>query len=380
MEPEDGEVRPPLPDDRGDFIAGLVQLVRLAAAGATVGELADLGASAAASLIGAPGALVVELRGDRLELLAARGWEESITAALIDPVEPVAGVRVATTEPGPNGSGVGIAGVETDSVLAVPITVRGRLWALLAIYEAAKPAGVDRARPAPAPASIDGALEIIAHVMGSAEEAHRAREDLQHVLHHDQVTGLANRSLLVERAEQALGEGRRLLGAVCIDIDGFSAINAAFGYREGDRILTELGARLRRTARGTDFVARDGADRYVVLCEQMSGESALFDEAEKLRRSVTGTVRVGERDVVIRASAGVSMAGVGTTTDELLEKADMAMHVAKDQGRGRVVAFDAPVHSVRLARFELEGDLRRAPVRASFSCTTNLWSTSRAAR
>jgi diguanylate cyclase (GGDEF)-like protein len=206
-------------------------------------------------------------------------------------------------------------------------------------------------------------LAVIAHVLATAKETRLAHHDLERLVLHDPLTGLPNRAQLVDRLDHAIRRGRperMLLAVVCLDVDRLRVVNDTLGYRAGDELLFDLGCRLAQSARPEDTAARYSADKFVVLCEGLPGESAVHVEAERLRRSVSGTVQVAGRDLVVIASAGLTIARAGASSDELLREAELALYQAQDRRRGHVERYDPPLHDWRFRRFELESDLRRA--------------------
>lgn len=172
-------------------------------------------------------------------------------------------------------------------------------------------------------------------------------EQLRHLAHHDPLTGLANRTLLVQRLESALERPRpaaATVGVVYIDLDGFKLVNDAWGHREGDLLLQEVARRVRASVRPVDVVARMGGDEFVVACLGLSGEDELREIAERIRVAVSAPYGAASDAPFdrISASVGVALSGRNSTTRSLLAAADRAMYDAKRAGRAATAPLTAP--------------------------------------
>jgi diguanylate cyclase (GGDEF)-like protein/PAS domain S-box-containing protein len=181
-------------------------------------------------------------------------------------------------------------------------------------------------------------------------------ERLAHAAIHDALTGLPNRSYLIDRLSLALGRAERKgheIGVIFLDVDRFKFVNDSLGHVTGDELLKLMAERLRAVMRTRDTIARFGGDEFVVLCEDMADADAVMEVAERVAGAVALPVSVGGQEVFVTASLGVAVSKNGTgLPEELLRDADNAMYRAKDLGRARIVLFDeeapAPdVHHVR---------------------------------
>jgi diguanylate cyclase (GGDEF)-like protein/PAS domain S-box-containing protein len=190
-------------------------------------------------------------------------------------------------------------------------------------------------------------------------------EQLQHQAFHDTVTGLANRALFHDRVHHALerqgrdGDG---LSILLLDLDDFKAVNDSLGHALGDRLLTEVGNRLRTLVRGADTVARMGGDEFAVLMEEASTEEA-GDTAERILEGLKAPFQLDGKDVLVRASLGIAIVQAGDedeSAEEVLRNADVAMYMAKAEGKGRYQIFEPTMHNSVLKRLELRADLLRA--------------------
>ena len=181
------------------------------------------------------------------------------------------------------------------------------------------------------------------------------RRRLESTLHqqafYDQLTGLANRALLIDRTEHALSRTRRELtqiAALYIDLDSFKTINDTLGHAAGDEVLIEMARRLTAGRRVTDTVARLGGDEFVVLLEDVDADVAARI-AHELCSTLIVPVVLGSDRVVLGASIGVASGGALThSSDALLRDADIAMYLAKSSGKNcyRVCKPDTRTGSV----------------------------------
>ena len=191
-----------------------------------------------------------------------------------------------------------------------------------------------------------------------------ARDALAHQARHDSLTGLPNRSLLLDRLEHALDRARRshsALAVLFLDIDDFKLVNDTFGHEAGDLLLVEMTPRLRAALRPGDTVARFGGDEFVVLCEDLSSETDAIRIAERIAAACSSPVMLGPHQHLVTISAGVVVVNRGSSTaTELLRDADAAMYRTKALGKGRVELFDAGMRERLIERIAVESDLRHA--------------------
>lgn len=179
--------------------------------------------------------------------------------------------------------------------------------------------------------------------MHDVEERRRLEEQLRHRALYDDVTGLPNRRLFLERLEVALdrerGRGRGFAVAF-FDLDGFKAVNDSLGHLAGDRLLAEVGDRLRRRMRRADVAARFGGDEFAVLLHDTTPVAALAAVAN-LQADIFQPVDLDGRSVTVSASVGVTTSQMAyVTPDEVIRDADLAMYRAKATLPGSVLLFD----------------------------------------
>ena len=202
-------------------------------------------------------------------------------------------------------------------------------------------------------------------------EERRAKDRLAHEALHDTLTGLPNRSLLVERVDSCLRRSRRrpnyLFGLLFLDMDRFKRINEGLSHESGDRVLVEVGERLRNSIRPSDTVARLGSDAFAVLLDDMHDSRDALRVTARIQRRLAKPISVGEKEIVAGASIGIALAAPKyQSPEEVLQDADTAMHRAKESGRGTYEIFDHSVHQRALDQLELESELRRAVEQGEF--------------
>jgi diguanylate cyclase (GGDEF)-like protein len=195
--------------------------------------------------------------------------------------------------------------------------------------------------------------------------------ELSHQALHDALTGLPNRALVLDRAEQLLARAARNPGvraaALFVDIDGFKHVNDNLGHAAGDTLLKAVGARLQGAVREQDTVGRLGGDEFVVLVEADAGEAPLDTLADRLTAALREPVAIddGRKSFSVTASIGLAIGSYGSS-DELLRDADLALYAAKAAGKDRYAWFDASMVEGTEGRLELEADLGAALGREEF--------------
>ncbi|MGD0193622.1 MAG: diguanylate cyclase [Candidatus Dormibacteria bacterium] len=185
----------------------------------------------------------------------------------------------------------------------------------------------------------------------SVEKAELARRAF-----YDPLTQIANRSLFLQTVETSLGQlatTRRPVAVMFIDLDGFKEINDNFGHAIGDRVLSAVAARLRVQVRKLDLAARIGGDEFGMLLDGMRHFSDAAVVADRIIETLRRPIPIGDAMVTIGASVGVAVvedAADAPEPEELMRRADMAMYLAKRQGKNRVVVFDDAARTPVIAR------------------------------
>jgi diguanylate cyclase (GGDEF)-like protein len=197
------------------------------------------------------------------------------------------------------------------------------------------------------------------------EELTRREEELSFLATHDPLTGLPNRTLILDRVEQMLARSRRSqapVAALFVDLDNFKSINDTLGHGTGDELLQAVAARLDGVIREADALGRLGGDEFVVISEELSLAAGPELIAERLLDALKHPFRLGEdkeNRLTVTASIGIAV-GDRTSADELLRDADIAMYRAKWDGKNRYVVFETGMQDTVQHRMELEMDLREA--------------------
>jgi diguanylate cyclase (GGDEF)-like protein len=193
----------------------------------------------------------------------------------------------------------------------------------------------------------------------------RMEARLIHLSNHDSLTGLANRTLCKDRLEHALARARRQNTSVAlmfIDLDYFKSINDTFGHEIGDQVLKQAAGRLRECVREDDTVARLGGDEFIVILEGLQSDDVVSYVAEKIIEALSKVFVVGEFEVHITASVGISVhQGLDEVdADQLMKYSDIAMYQAKSEGRNDVKYFTNAMRSASKRRIFLERSLKDA--------------------
>jgi diguanylate cyclase (GGDEF)-like protein/PAS domain S-box-containing protein len=190
-----------------------------------------------------------------------------------------------------------------------------------------------------------------------------AAAELEERTFHDDLTGLPNRALLIERMQDALRrarERRLLVGILFLDLDRFKVVNESLGHTAGDELLSEVAARIEDVIRPGDTVARLGGDEFAVVIGDMLRRGDAVVAARRLRKALTQPIRVGDDTTVITTSIGIAIAEGNEDPADLLRDADTALYRAKEKGRDVAVVFDDHLRDKAVRRLDLEKKLRRA--------------------
>ncbi len=217
--------------------------------------------------------------------------------------------------------------------------------------------------------SCDGSLVRIIRQFDATRRAlqERLREEqatLAHQALHDQLTGLPNRTLLLDRLRQATqAADRRSSRAILLflDLDNFKAINDRFGHPAGDALLVEVARRLRDLVRGSDTVARLGGDEFVVLADDLGDpEAASRALAERIHRALRPPVVVGDRELHTSVSIGFTQVAPFADPEVCLSRADAAMFHAKRGGPARHEGYTEDIGQASRRQSQLADELRVA--------------------
>lgn len=193
-------------------------------------------------------------------------------------------------------------------------------------------------------------------------ERDQEEKRLWRLAHHDQLTGLPNRTLLNHSLTLAIADCRRhqhKLALLFVDLDNFKDINDTFGHHEGDLVLKQVAHRMADCLRGGDLLARQGGDEFVVLLSNIDESTEASSVAEKLLSLFRVPIRIGERDHHLSTSIGISIfPDDGPDLETLQKHADVAMYEAKAKGRGGFQYFEQDLSQAVAARVQIANALR----------------------
>jgi diguanylate cyclase (GGDEF)-like protein/PAS domain S-box-containing protein len=201
-------------------------------------------------------------------------------------------------------------------------------------------------------------------IMNDISEAKHYERRLQHLAHHDPLTGLANRTLLHDRLsfaiEEAISQGS--LGALAfLDLDNFKYINDTFGHEAGDEVLREIAHRLREGVREDDTVARVGGDEFVLVINDQPSAEHVAELVERLRLSVSAPVMADDNAILPGVSIGVSLfPRDGDSAGRVMRAADAAMYHAKTMGKNNCQFYSTELNQAVHDQLLLEANLSHA--------------------
>lgn len=198
-----------------------------------------------------------------------------------------------------------------------------------------------------------------------------AEERLAYLAQHDPLTGLANRSLFVDRMERALVRAERHgrhVGVLYLDLDRFQTINDALGHAAGDEVLKVIAGRMSGAVRSDDTVARVAGDEFGVLLEDIASPTDVADVAQKLLHTVMQPLQIAQRDLHLTASIGISVGPTdASSADALLVNAGLALDAAKARGKNTLQFYSPLANTAAAERRSIEDGLYRAVQKQEFT-------------
>ena len=197
----------------------------------------------------------------------------------------------------------------------------------------------------------------------SLAELSRLKEELRYQAYHDSLTHLANRSLFVERVDARLEKptGDRVPVVLFLDLDDFKVVNDTLGHAAGDRLLAVAAERIRGCIRHDDLAARLGGDEFAILVEDGPDLSRSVAVANRMIEALRLSFPIEGQEITVGASVGIAAAKGGMTrADELLRNADVAMYIAKANGKGRAAVFEPTMHAAIVERHALSAELSKS--------------------
>jgi diguanylate cyclase (GGDEF)-like protein/PAS domain S-box-containing protein len=209
----------------------------------------------------------------------------------------------------------------------------------------------------------DGKQTGVIGVAIDVTERKRLEEKLSYQALHDDLTGLANRTLLSDRVSHALawaGRRKSKVAVLFMDVDNFKFVNDTLGHGAGDRLLIEVATRIKASVRPGDTVARPGGDEFAVLLEEVEGTPEAEVIAERIARELRSPCHFEGHELFITVSIGIAVDDGGERAADLLREADAAMYHGKEEGKDRRVTFRPSMSGRWQERLEMETNLRRA--------------------
>jgi diguanylate cyclase (GGDEF)-like protein/PAS domain S-box-containing protein len=201
-------------------------------------------------------------------------------------------------------------------------------------------------------------------VMRDITDRRQAEARIQFLAHHDTLTHLPNRALLLDRIQVILANARRNkteVGVMFIDLDNFKTINDSLGHYAGDELLKRIAARLLSCLRDVDLVGRLGGDEFVVVLNELTSTDDIAPVAEKISDAIGEAFSLDGQELAVSASIGVSVyPRDGETPDSLIRNADAAMYLAKERGRNNWQFFQPSLNRQAVQALALESGIRKA--------------------
>ncbi|WP_156331979.1 EAL domain-containing response regulator [Planktothricoides sp. SR001] len=202
-------------------------------------------------------------------------------------------------------------------------------------------------------------------------ERQRAEKRLLHMAWHDSLTGLPNRSLLIEELQTCLNRVKSdpdyLFAVLFLDCDRFKLVNDSLGHLIGDRVLIAIADSLKYCLNDEDILARLGSDEFTIIIKNIQDISDAIYLAERIHKQWQFPLNIDQYDVFINASIGIAIGSPAYQKPEhILRDADIAMYQAKKLGHTHYQVFEASMHDHVLKRLQLETDLRLAIQRQEF--------------
>jgi len=208
-------------------------------------------------------------------------------------------------------------------------------------------------------------------VIRDISERKQLEAQMNRLAYFDQLSGLPNRSLFLDRLGNALERAARsgqCVAVLFLDVDNFKVINDSLGHGVGDRLLAAVAARLRASVRAGDTAARFGGDEFAVLLDDVRSDAFAREAAERIVMGLHAPITIDAHELCPTFSIGVAVSGPGAeTAEEMLCHADLAMYRAKANGKAQYAVFDQAMATDAMDRLTLESELRQALARDQLS-------------
>ncbi len=216
----------------------------------------------------------------------------------------------------------------------------------------------------------DGEVEYYVSVINDISERKRQEDQLEYQASHDALTGLPNRHLLRDRAEQAIQYARRdghSVAVMTLDIDRFNFVNESLGHAAGDELLRAVAERLHNHLGALDTVGRVSGDEFLVILGAINEADEALDVASSLRRALSRQFHIVGQNIFVSAGIGVATYPLdGEDADTLIRHSGIALHRGKEEGGGTLQLYNPSMSPGPADRLELETDLQYAASRGEF--------------
>ncbi|WP_261574125.1 diguanylate cyclase domain-containing protein [Frankia gtarii] len=217
-------------------------------------------------------------------------------------------------------------------------------WVTVPVGRPDRPLAVVELHRAPLGGQEHEFVHAVTAVLGSAALRFEMEGEIRHRSLHDGLTGLPNRTALLDHLGRALhraGHDGRRVGVLFVDLDGFKAVNDTLGHQAGDDLLRTTAARLSHAVRPGDVAGRLAGDEFAVLCEDVEGTADLEAIADRVVSALAAPVPLLDRPITLTGSVGLALSNPDLADAEtLLNAADIAMYTAKRNGPGQRLAYD----------------------------------------
>jgi diguanylate cyclase (GGDEF)-like protein len=213
-------------------------------------------------------------------------------------------------------------------------------------------------------AGVGRLADLQARLKEELQERNEVEGKLEYLAYHDPLTGLPNRLLFHDHLERELSHGRRLkqqVGVLAINLERFRWVNDSFGHDVGDRLLTEIGARIQKAVRQSDTVARLGSDTFVVLLPKLRSGADISAVSEKIHTQIAQPLHLSSQEFQVGCRIGMAQFPEdGDDPETLLRNADAALNRAKQSATQTFQAYNPQINSAARERMQLENGIRRA--------------------
>ena len=249
-----------------------------------------------------------------------------------------------------------MVGRQDESWLGVPFKVNERISGVIAVQSYSKSYHYDEHDRA--------LLTYVSRQISMAIDRQLSRQELEHRALHDELTGLANRSLLIERIKHAIlrlarADKRHQHALLYLDFDRFKSINDSLGHEVGDHFLVKICELILGTIRNTDTFARLGGDEFAIFMENITDKQQIKDALERIQLVLAEPLDIDGH--LLQASTSIGVAFCESSRDQaykLLQHADAAMYEAKSSGRGKVKFFNNTMRKKLKNHADIENDLQ----------------------